>query len=68
MKSKFRIEDFLELQKNIKSKLHFRDACGGSVIELESIDDETIEKIIEFFKEKSINIQFSNDNKYVYSV
>lgn len=68
MKSKLRIEDFLELQKNIKTKLHFRDACGGSVVELESIDNETVEDIKKYFDEKGINIQFSNDKKYVYFI
>ncbi|MBE2990075.1 hypothetical protein IMK15_01675 [Sneathia sp. DSM 16631] len=60
----FTIEEFLELQKNIKTKLHFRDACGGNAIELE--DKNEIENIRQHFENKGIKISVSADNKYVY--
>ncbi len=67
MRSRFTINDFLELEKEVDTKLHYRDACGGGVIELESQDEKTISKIKEFFNKKQIEISFSEDKKYIFT-
>lgn len=62
----FTIEEFLDLQKSIKTKLHLRDACGGNVIEIE--DKNEVKNIQEYFKKKGISVNFSPDKKYVYKL
>ena len=44
----FTIEEFLDLQKSIKTKLHLRDACGGNVIEIE--DKNEVKNTIGFLR------------------
>ena len=56
----FTIEEFLDLQKSIKTKLHLRDACGGNVNEVKNIQ--------EYFEKKGISVNFSPDKKYVYKL
>lgn len=67
MRSRFTINDFLDLEKEVDTKLHYRDACGGGVIELESQDDKTISQVKEFFNKKKIDISFSEDKKYIFT-
>lgn len=64
----FTIDDFLELQKIIDTKLHFRDACGGNVIEIDNNDENISKKIIEFFKKRNMEVMFSENMKYVYRI
>lgn len=69
MKNKsFTIDEFLELQKIVDKKLHFRDACGGNVIEIENNDEKTKQKILDFFENRDINIMFSENMKYIYKL
>ncbi|VWL84811.1 RDAC family protein [Oceanivirga miroungae] len=66
-RSKITIDMFLELQSLIPTKLHYRDACNATVIENEARDNkEVIEIINNFFKEKEIEIYYSDDKKYIY--
>ncbi|WP_068268449.1 RDAC family protein [Caviibacter abscessus] len=67
MKNRFTIGDFLELEKEVDTKIHYKDACGAGVIQLDSQDEITINQIKDFFKRKNIEIEFSNDNKYVFT-
>ncbi|WP_067142798.1 RDAC family protein [Oceanivirga salmonicida] len=68
-KSNLTFDIFLELQEKVPTKLHLRDACGSTVIEIEAKEDtETIEIIKKFFEEKNMQIEFSKDKKYVYEV
>lgn len=67
MKSRFTINDFLELEKEVETKLHYKDACGAGVIQIDSPDEKTISEIKKFFENKNIKIDFSNDKKYVFT-
>lgn len=67
MKSRFTINDFLELEKEVETKLHYKDACGAGVIQIDSSDEKTINAIKEFFERKNIEIDFSDDKKYVFT-
>lgn len=64
----FTIDEFLELQKLVDTKLHFRDACGGNVIEIEYINDDIKNIILEFFKKRNIEVGFSSNMKYIYRI
>lgn len=66
MRNKFNIDDFLDLQKQITAKIHFRDACGMSVIEVENNNEDIKKEIIKFFESRNISVEFSKDDKYVY--
>lgn len=66
MKSSIKIDDYLNLQKIVKSKMHYRDACGSTLIQVEDITKEDKEKIINFFDELGIEIEFSKDEKYFF--
>ncbi len=68
-KSNLTFDMFLELQEKVSTKLHLRDACGSTIIEIEAKEDaETIEIIKKFFEEKNMKIEFSKDNKFVYEI
>lgn len=64
----FTIDEFLELQKVVDTKLHFRDACGGNVIEIENINEDIKNIILEFFKKRNIEVGFSSNMKYIYRI
>lgn len=66
MKNSIKIDDFLNLQKIVKSKMHYRDACGSTLIQIENITEEDKEKIINFFNELGMEIEFSKDEKYFF--
>lgn len=74
------IGEVIELNKIIKDnnfccKIHLSDACGGQSFWIENLDkgkelnlDNIIKIIDEFFNNKKINIQYTNNGKNFFIV
>lgn len=63
------IDDVIKLKEKAEkispNKIHFHDACGGQIFSFdEKCGAELKEFIINYFKDKNVNISFSEDDMY----
>lgn len=71
------IEELIELnrileEKNLQSKIHLRDACGGQSFWIETLDNSDIpaqlyDELDIFFSQRNINIKFNNSRTEFWS-